>query len=123
MEFDHDTCWVLKIFPRTLWCLFESTVWIGCPAVASLVPEVVGVSVGMMLVDVVACAVKSGVALKSLRNSSSCQVLVGKVGNNNAGEDHLSIKLVSIGGSSSYKNDGQWLSPVLFCDKSVPVPT
>ena len=30
---------------------------------------------------------------------------------------------VSIGGLDSYKYDSQWLSPVLFSDKSVPVPT
>ena len=75
MELDHDLSWLFEVFPRALWCLLESTVWVGCPAVSSFVPEVVWVGIGVCLYVVVSLSVQPSLLLEDFRPVSS-QIIV-----------------------------------------------
>lgn len=70
MVFSDDT-WVLKIEPRALRSLVHSATGVACPAVISLVPKVVRISVGSVLDAVIALSVQPIGSLQELRETSS----------------------------------------------------
>ena len=63
MELMHHLCWLLEVFPRTFRTNIQTAFWITSPAVESLIPEIVWISICLVLMPVVAFAVEVSIPL------------------------------------------------------------
>ena len=122
MELCHYLCWLLKVFPRTFWCEIQTTVWIRSPAVASFVPEVVWVCIGMVLDSIVACTIEISITLQYLWSSARGHVLITKVDEHECRSENLKSNESYNYRLATYEDECNWLRPVLLSDDSVPVP-